>query len=77
MSWKLIFKHNFSPHIIWNNQYYQPVNHFSFLIGLIRALFFVSDLVNNRGDFYSYEDVIELYGLNVSKQNYIKLTKTI
>ncbi len=61
-SWKLIFKHNFSPHIIWNNQYVLSARKSVFFPDWFsKGIVFISDLISNSGDCYAYVDFLNKY----------------
>ncbi len=77
-SWKLIFKHHFSPHIIWNNRYVLSARKSVFFPDWFsKGIVFISDLISNSGDFYTYVDFLNKYGINASKRDYTILTNSI
>ncbi len=73
-AWKLIYKHNFSPHscVIWNNQYILFKNKTIFWSDWFnKGLIFVTDLLNQSGDLYNHTELINNSGLNVSSSRKI------
>ncbi|KAI2650693.1 hypothetical protein H4Q32_000737 [Labeo rohita] len=79
-SWKIAFKHNFSPHtcIIWNNENILSGNKSLFLIEWVNQnIFFVSDLFNAYGDLLSFPDFVSLKGATISVKDLNKVIKSI
>ncbi len=73
-AWKLIYKHNFSPHscVIWNNQYILFKNKTIFWSDWFnKGLIFVTDLLNQSGDLYNHTELINNSGLHVSSSRKI------
>ncbi len=77
-SWKIAFKHNFSPHtcIIWNNENILSGNKSLFFFEWVNH-FFISDLFNAQGDLLSFPDFVSLKAATISLRDYNKVNKSI
>lgn len=74
-AWKLVYKHNFSPHscVIWNNQYILFKTKTIFWNDWFnKGLIFVTDLMNQSGDLYNYNDLVNYLRTNISFKEYLK-----
>ncbi len=72
ISWSLIHDYNFSPHsyFIWNNKNIIYTNKsIFFTIGLIK-IYFVSQLLDDRGVLFTYEQFMQAFSFPVPPREY-------
>ncbi len=79
-AWTMAFKHNFSPHscIIWNNQHILSRNKSIFKKDWFdRNIIFISDVLTDRGNPYTYDEFVQNKGINISRKVYNNVITSI
>lgn len=73
LCWQLLYKHNYSPHqcILWNNLYISHRNRTLYLNKWhMNNVNTVKQLLNDNGEFYSYEAFLDTCHFEVSRQEF-------
>ncbi len=78
--WKMIYKHNFSPHNVplWNNRVILTKRKSLFMDDWIsKEIWSIVHLMDDKGTILELDEFNNKYNLNCSIKNYIKVTKSI
>lgn len=72
LSWSVLYLHNFSSHkyFIWNNQDIKFKNKSLFIERWVENnILLVSQLLNDNGQLFTYEEFLSVYGFPASLKN--------
>lgn len=73
LSWSMMYSHNFSPHkyFIWNNQDIRFKNKSLYIKRWVdNKILLVSQLMNDNGQLFTYEEFLSVYGFPVTPREY-------
>lgn len=79
-SWKIAFKHNFSPHtcVLWNNQHVVYKNKTLFFKELYdQGIVFIYELLNDTGDLATYEEFTQQRAIDIPRSLHSRILKSI
>ncbi len=78
--WKLIYKHNFSPHScsLWNNKYILIKRKSVFLQDWMdKGVWSIVYIMDGNGNFIGYDDFCEKYNIICTQELYVSLLKAV